>query len=484
MRSRIDPEGVLHAAARWILLVTLIYAPWYYGGTTEEGIRTSTYLLSGAIILFLVGLVFGVARQASRSTRGRVTLSARAHSRLNPLPVALSFLVLLLLVLGWWMVVNARSIYDSDEYLFVAVKNLIRTFPGSVDQAVSAAWMWRASTLLGTICLVAHAVQDPVWLLRLWRTLAAGGSSIALLGLVQKASGAPMIFWQTTERPVKTFFATFYYHGNAGAFLDLTLPLTIGLAMRSFSRRSSPAVRALWLTASVISVLATFANTSRMGQVLGAAIILALVLTWIRRGVGAVRHVEWSTALFGFLALIVAGFAVVQNSRFEQSIKRWEQLSGSVDRDARWSAARVAMKAVPDAGSAGFGPGTFQIVFPYYTANPTEALAGKWRYLHQDYLQTFLEWGWAGSLLWGGLFFGGILVALRNRLISSRSAEWLPRQRLLLMLVLLGLVSIAVYALVDFPLQVSSIQIYSAVLLGICWGSETWRAKSRQTGST
>ena len=222
--------------SRWTLVAALIYAPWDYGGTDEEGVRNTTYLLSLSLIAWGIGLTIRAGQRAIR----RSEAAPSAARRISPLLLAAT---ISLLLFGWLMVINARAIYDSELHLFVTLQRLWSAGPGSVDQALSAAWMWRATTLLGAICLVADAVRDPRWLLRIWATVAAVGSSIALLGLVQKASGAPMIFWRPVDRPVATFFATFPYHGNAGAFMNLALPLTIGLAIRAFSRPGQPVVR-------------------------------------------------------------------------------------------------------------------------------------------------------------------------------------------------------------------------------------------------
>src|SRR5438876_10249437 len=191
----------------------MIYAPWAYGCTTEWSIVWLDYLLGIVLALWILG----------RFVAGRP-------------PIVPRFLLLLgafLLLQGWWMVFNAKAICDSSYSVFVPLPHLGSGMPGSIDYAISAAWMVRATMLLGVIFFVSDLSLRPAWLLRLWWTFALIGASIALLGLLQKATNAEMIFWQPgreySEQAValKTFFATYYYHANAGAFLNLVLPPTL-----------------------------------------------------------------------------------------------------------------------------------------------------------------------------------------------------------------------------------------------------------------
>src|SRR5207247_11410524 len=106
-----------------------------------------------------------------------------------------------------------------------------------------------------------------VCFLRLLYVIGLFGGSIAFLGLLQKATGAHMIFCQPPPPPelwVSTFFSTYYYHGNAGAFLNLVWPSSAGLVIRAFTSRSHPGMRAISVTLFIVSIAVVLANTSDM----------------------------------------------------------------------------------------------------------------------------------------------------------------------------------------------------------------------------
>ena len=465
-RIKNNRSSSLRDAPGWVLIAALIYAPWDYGAVTQKAIIRLNWLLGIALALWCVSVALRFIR------RDRPTFSLPKTQIVVFVGTAAA-----ILVLGWWMTANAARLYDSEQHMFVRIANVWSGGPGSVDQAVSAATMMRVSLLLAVVAMTAEFSRSPVWLMRFWTTAAAVGGSLALLGLLQKATGASMIFWQSVERPVKTFFATFFYHGNAGAFLNLTLPLTCGLALRAFRRKHTNAARALWLSLALVSLVAVLANTSRASQALGVTLFFCLLFgvflqRWRAAGYGRGTHTAIVTAV-----VVLAAVAVIQASRMDQSIARWENINETVSHDARWSAMQVAIRALPEAGWLGFGPGTFHIMFPYLTGSLGENVRGFWLFLHQDYLQTLLEWGWLGAILWAVVFFGGMAIGLANRVAERESKSWMPRQRLFLTCVLLGLGATVLHALVDFPLQIASIQLYVAVYLGICWGSASWKTR-------
>ena len=378
-----------------------------------------------------------------------------------------------ILLQGWWMVLNAHAIYDSTYGVFAPVRSFLPMAAGSADYILSYTWMLRATALLGAACLVAELVQRPVWLARFWCAIAVAGGSIALFGLIQKGTGARMIFWQSAQpRDSDYFFATYYYHANAGAFLNLVVPVIAGFAIWTVARRTGPTARTVSVTTAFLVIIGVFSNTSRVAQVIGALIVITLVVAVIRPAARLFGRSEKGGMLLAAVLVLVAGLAVAQAVRLDRPIMRWRQIVKQLPADDRWSADRVALAATRDARLFGFGSGTFRAVFPHYQEESAPPLGGIWRFLHNDYLQTVLEWGWLGSAAIGALFFGGIGLGIRNYV---RAEGWSTRQRILLPCILLALCGVAIHGAVDFPLQILSIQLLVASYLGVCWGSGAWK---------
>ena len=442
----------LRAGARWTFLAALIVAPWMYGGTTATSIVVIDWLLGAALLLWVLELI--------------------VNRRLPTFPKLLLVLLTTLVVIGVWMTINARSIYDAEFGTFAAINNFAPHALGSVDYAISVAWMIRAALLIGAVLFVVDLSQDDKCLIQLWVVLAIAAGSISLLGLLQKATGAPAIFWQTPIGSYgSNFFATYYYHANAGAFLNLVVPVIAGFAIWTVARGASPTARMLSVTTGLLVIIGVFSNTSRVAQVIGAVIVVTLLAAVIRPVARLFVKSEKGGMVLAAVLVLVAGLAVAQAVHLDRPIMRWQQFVKQLPADDRWSADRVALAATRDAKLFGFGSGTFRVVFPHYQEKSAPPLGGIWRFLHNDYLQTILEWGWLGSAAIGVVFFGGIGLGIRNYV---RAEGWSTRQRILLPCTLLTLCGVAIHAAVDFPLQILSIQLLVASYLGVCWGSSSW----------
>jgi len=481
-----DFRRKVRSSSRLVFLGALIYAPWAYGCTRARDIRVLNLILAAALGLWVVAqgasywlLVIGKrgaegGGQRSDVRRWRAPNNQELITN-NPTATRWALIVpsVMLLLLGWWMALNARWIYDSDFFLFIPRGSLIGAGPGSVDFSISVAWMVRGTLLIGVTLFVAQLCRDPVWLLRIWWTIAIAGGSIAFLGLAQKATGAPMIFWESIVPPRETFFATYYAHGNAGAYLNLVLPACVALALRSFLRKGSPVFRAITVVLALLVVIATISNTSRGGQAVALLLLLALPICFRDLLFARVRRLETRTLVMASLVIGFAIIAVAGVSQLGRSLGRWQATIDWVENNTRLLASRAALRATGDAGWFGFGPGTFRVVFPYYTNGLGSGVGGVWRFLHQDYLQTLMEWGWIGSAAWTVLFFGGIWSGTKT-VRRRRENNLGGRQRLFLTASVLALAGVALHALVDFPFQIASLQLYVATYVGVCAGSASW----------
>lgn len=436
--------NVFAAAAHWLLFAALIFAPWAYGTTTPWGIVRLNCLLGASVCCWVLGRAF-----------------KQRLPRLSPLLVVVTITILLL---GWGMALNAQSMRDWQYEMFVPRQPFVAAATGSVDYASSVAFMVRVTLLLGCVWLVADSMRRQRFVLELWWIIVVSGTSISLLGLLQKATGAEMIFWAHASPPMTTFFATYYYHANAGAFLNLTWPFAAGLALRSMERGHHPLVRAMLISFFVIDLVAVMANTSRMAQLVAGLLLLGMLIFFAPRLFKGAANVPWQVSAGTIVLLLLVVGAIAYSSQWERALARWETMNDGPG--GRWDAAQVGWTAAKEAGWFGFGPGSFRAVFPRFQ-DATE-LEGTWSFLHQDYLETIIEWGWFGAALWAVVFFGGMGNGVME--LWSNGRRMLPRYRLMMTLALFALAGVAMHALVDFPLQIASVELYAAVCAGFLWG--------------
>src|SRR5260370_24299629 len=169
-----------------------------------------------------------------------------------------------------------------------------------------------------------------------------------------------MICWQPPlpeDVRVTTFFATYYYHGNAGAFLSLVWPLSAGLVIRAFARGSHPWMRAMWTSVFLLTIAAVPANTSRMAQLVALLLLIAICVQFGPLLLRKLSGGRKSVASAGALAIALALIAFAQASHFEQPLNRSQSACGRVPNDARWHAARVAVVPLPVIGLFRVRPG-------------------------------------------------------------------------------------------------------------------------------
>lgn len=451
MRGRF--ERVLIDAPRWLLLALLFWAPLAYGSTRDWTLVVMNCALSAIAVLWFAGVL----------TRRRFPV----------VPLTVLAASLFLIVQGWFMVWNAQYRYDRATFEFVPIACFWRAGPGALDVLDAIPVLVRATGLLLLICFVCDLATRRVWRMRICWTIASAAAVLVLCGLTWEFTGDKLQGIDPGEPGSP--FATYLYHANAAAFINLALPIVGALALLAFHRGSRLA-RAVWPPVWFLCLAAAAVAASKAGMIVTVLLIVAIAAWGFRQQRQSSMDLgKRQSMLVGAAALLLTITAVVAGWHEAQGqLLRLPSIFDDGTLEGRALAYRAGLTMMPDAGLWGIGPGNFAITFPHYTNFLGERIAGIWDFLHEDYLQTAIEWGWVGAAVWTLILFGGIGVGAL--ILRRRRGELSREDRTVLFMSLLALGGVAAHATVDFPLQIASLQLYVATFLGIVWSAGSWPA--------
>ena len=117
-------------------------------------------------------------------------------------------------------------------------------------------------------------------------------------------------------------------------------------------------------------------------------------------------------------------------------------------------------------------PGSFEPVFASVVSANHLPAKGRWDKAHHDHLQTRVEWRWPGYSAWAILLFGSLWkgFGLVNKASSLSS-------RTLVISGTLSLGGVMIHTLIDFPLQIVSIELITLHIAGMLWGVQDDKKK-------
>jgi hypothetical protein len=441
--------------ARIAFLVLLVAGMAIYGGTQ---VATQRWL---EIVVIAIGLVYAHG----------IVISAQPI-RIDPWILAAAAI---LGVVGWLSASHPASVLDFDLRLFLAVIPKTWWPWGTVVSETSRDTMRRVTGMFCALLMASDIGAHPSWRRCALSLMAWSGVAEAAFGLAHHIAGDIGNYWGAVgaTKLRETVFGVFWYHGNAGAFLNLCWPLLVAITWREFSRPATPSTlqqlrRAIQVLGLLLIFSAIWINHSRAAQAVfllqtSIALVMVAASRTGRMAVlqGSVRA-KFIVAGFLILAIVVLGMTF----GLDKSAEKWTHAAeGSLITDGRWAVLHTCSQWLGEVPALGFGPGTFSAVYLVKTAGMSDAPAGYWQFAHNDYLQTFFEWGWLGMALWTGLscgIIGGLIRGIRN---AARTESHPLAVKLFL--VTLAFLSAAVHAMIDFPLQIFAIQLYVATLAGI-----------------
>jgi hypothetical protein len=442
------------ASARWLLLASIVLSAWLFGGTRDWTVEVIRWLLLAMTALFVIGLVL--------------------RFRWPRVPWFVVLPSFFLLLQGWFMFWNAGRRFIPSLQMFVGVPQPLPGWPGFWDAELALPPVLLMTGLLGALWVTCDLASNRQWRQRVWITLALTGVGIMLLGLAQRFTDAPGIFWNPYRYTGEFFFATFRYHANAGAYINLVLPFIVALAVRAFCHEGAEKSRVFWMLAAFVTAACGFINTSRAANLVCALLLLGMA-AWIAAArLRTLRNRRILAFVSIILGLVAASALMALSFGIDRTIGRWER-SGFWDAERALNYEMLVEQFIPESGWWGHGPGTFQAVFDKRRQAAGQTY-GVWAQAHSDILQTPVDYGWAGAAAWTILIGGAVLAAAFG---ARRRGRQLDDTEILSMACVFALAGISIHAFVDFPLQISSLQLYTMIIAGLAWGT---RRKKLKTG--
>ncbi len=412
-----------------------------------------------------------------------------AWSQCVSLTLALASFSLALRV-GGWRRLRAFPVFWAGGALlgYVAVQTLNPAFQYVRDDASwwlvrvdHAGWLpagmdvpfasngWRTIVVWATCWLMACAIwigtTRKASLVLILNAICANALVLAVFGLLQRLDGATEIYGSRGVR-VPYFFAAFIYKHHAAAYFSLLACTAIGLALHSW--RSDPRKTGLAIaqTAGAVVFVVLVALTFSFSGLFLLGLALLGLATAIVRELWLDMRAGRKDGRFLAAVLVLGGVAVTAGTIGQRDFReKVQQLAAG---DARQSvklralAARSGLAMFQDRWATGWGAGCFSYGFTKYQKPEPELarwqhLKLRWEHLHNDWLQLLIELGVVGALpvvVMAWFWIGRII----------KFGLWrdpLPRS------VLTGVTLVAIYGLVDFPLQNPAVLLTTCALLTV-----------------
>lgn len=352
------------------------------------------------------------------------------------------------LVIAWWGAIRgnpadlrgvAASWVSRTLLLFWAWLGLSVLW-SAVPYASALNFWWLGALPLAFLIYSLSADKD--WL---WSRLAI---VVLIVALALSAIAAFQLVALGTEPR-----ATFFNRQSLAAFLVLVL-MPLLACFLCWPGDSARTRRAVWSMGIIAMVLCTvFAMLRGRGATLTGIVALVLVLAVARKSVSRQRVL----ALLGILAAaVVLANIPLGGTVAERLATVADPASAGATRFIIW---RGAWQMMLDAPWFGTGVGTFWMLWPPYR-HPADDSGGY--YVHNDYLQLWIETGVVGLALLLMVYAAVVRTFVR----ALRHPAMPARARIETTGLFAGLLAIAAHSFVDFNLYILPILIVAGLVLG------------------
>ena len=298
------------------------------------------------------------------------------------------------------------------------------------------AWASYAGTLWIALHIFTHAD-----LARQFRSAAvAFGVLLALEATVQKLAFHGQVPWLISAARPESAMGSFLNYDHYSAFVELLLPIALWSAWRDRQRTLA------WLGAAAVLYGSVIVSASRAGSALATLeVLILLVIVFKHRAANGRRRAAFAITVVGFLliATLIVGSGILMNRFTEHDPLAFRRRTLA-----------VALRIIQARPWPGFGFGTWPTIYPAYSDYDELAFVN---HAHNDWAE------WAGD--------GGIPFALLMGLVAFRAA-WLCRRAPWG----IGVVSVFLHSMVDFPLQRPTVMLWLLTILGCLESARTTKS--------
>lgn len=420
-----------------IAAVALLCVTFAFGGAS----RLNEMRLALVHLASLPLLVLALKRLASPGVTRPTRLAALILSGLVLIPL----LQLLPLPAALWTRLPGRQ-------EMVLALNLAEVGASWAPLSLTPEKTWRSLlSLMPPIALFLGVLLcRPSVRLRFAQGLLVFATASIILGAIQTAAGStPVYLWPTTDAgSVTGFFAN---RNHLATLVLLSLPFASIMAARSLRRGQQQQQLTLWLAILFVglAIVAIGVIRSRMGVVLVVPVLGAsIIAAWVGAGRGRPKPQILAIAAVAAVAVgVICVFALTPLlTRFDSG--------ASEGRFENWP---LILEAANQYLPFGSGLGSFDAVFR--SVEPLARLDGTFfNQAHNDYLESWLETGWAGA----GLVVAFLVWFGRRTWTAWRSPASTEYDLQRAASIAIGVVLI--HSAVDYPIRTVTI----AVLFAMC----------------
>lgn len=347
--------------------------------------------------------------------------------------------------------------------------------PSGVSVPFERGGPWRMLLVYAMIVLTSCAIWIGFTRRRslqiLFTVLVSNAFALAILGIAERATHATKIFWFVTP-PASYFVASFTYKNHAGAYFNLVLALSAGLALWHYERglrrldKSSPSgLFAFFATSIVLTVIFSYSRTATL-LMFAFLLVGAVVFFWrLKRQPGSDSRNPMATVivLLTLGSFIFLGVRSLDTERLRASVEQLQQQVTSDGLGARKYLAQATWEMAGAQPVFGWGAGSFRFLFTLFQQHHPEIVSERtlhfyWEHAHNDYAEIFAELG----------LVGGVLIIGSGVYLSVRFLRAAGYRNPVSLFGALGCSMVLIHSYVDFHAYLTAIAVtWCAILVAI-----------------